>query len=267
MAFVSTRDGDYAIFVMNADGSRQKRLTHERGDPSTPQGLLFQVDPAWSPDGRRITFVSKRGGPQQVYVVDGDGSGLRRLTSTAKDDSSPSWSPNGRSIVFSREGALFLLSVTTGRASRLVPGLGNASDPVWSPDGKALAYDYRVPGESNREIWVARSDGSHRRRLTGLHAVAASPSWSPDGRWIAFSADLTGTFHVYAVKAVGKEVRRLTNASTDDVDPAWSPDGKKIAFSRDGAIWTVDARGGHARRLTNAKNNDSSPAWKPGANS
>src|SRR5262245_61259298 len=91
IAFVSTRDGDYAIFGMNADGSRQKRLTHERGDPSTAKGLFFQVDPAWSPDGKQIAYASRRDGVQHIFVMRADGSGTTRLTDSKFDDGNPTW--------------------------------------------------------------------------------------------------------------------------------------------------------------------------------
>jgi Tol biopolymer transport system component len=267
LAFVSTRDGDYAIFVMNADGSRQKRLTHDHGDPATPKGLFFQVEPGWSPNGRRFAFVSKRDGHQHVYVMSRNGAGARRLTDTSQDDADPSWSPDGRLIAFSREGALFVVPATGDRARRLVRGFGNAADPAWSPNGKLVAYDYREPGGPIREIWLARADGSARRRLTDLKAESVGPAWSPDGRRIAFASNVHGGhFEIYTIGVDGKHLRQETSASSDTVDPAWSPDGKEIAFSRDGAIWTVDL-GGNERKLTDAKNNDSAPAWKPGGHS
>src|SRR5215471_2718690 len=111
LAFVSTRDGDYAIFAMNADGSRQKRLTHERGNPATPRGLFFQLGPAWSPNAQQIAFSSQRDGPSSIYVMRADGSDTRRLTSTKDDDTDPTWSPDGRRIAFTRSnpGHIFVM--------------------------------------------------------------------------------------------------------------------------------------------------------------
>ena len=62
LVFVSVKDGDYAIFGADADGKHASRLTKEKGDPSTPAGLFFQVQPAWSPDGQKIAFSSGRDG-------------------------------------------------------------------------------------------------------------------------------------------------------------------------------------------------------------
>src|SRR5205814_9520420 len=94
IAFDSNRDGNFEIYVMNADGSGQRRLTR---NPAK------DVSPAWSPDGRRIAFARDRGSTKpssDIYVMNADGSRLRRLTRSPANDVSPAWSPNGRKIVF-----------------------------------------------------------------------------------------------------------------------------------------------------------------------
>src|SRR5438045_1928309 len=74
LVFVSTRDGDYALFGVAANGKHERRLTKEKGDPSTPAGLFFQIEPAWSPDGQLIAFASRRDGRSHIYVMRPDGS-------------------------------------------------------------------------------------------------------------------------------------------------------------------------------------------------
>jgi TolB protein len=262
LVFVSTRDGDYALFGVAADGGHERRLTKEKGDPATPRGLFFQTEPAWSPDGKRIAFASRRDGPSHIFVMRPNGTGLRRLTSSARDDEHPTWSPDGTRIAFGREGALFVVPTEGGPARRLGRGLGEAADPALSPDGKLVAYDYRRPGFSIREIWVMSASGANPRPLTRLGAVSARPSWSSDGRRLAFDSNARGGYYqIYSIGVEGKGLHRETRAAFDTVEPAWSPNGKEIAFSRDGAIWQVD-RAGDEKRLTSAEN-DSSPAWRP----
>jgi Tol biopolymer transport system component len=262
LLFVSTRDGDYAIFGSNAAGKHVRRLTRERGDPSTPEGLFFQVEPAWSPDGQRIAFASRRDGTSHIYVMKADGTGTRRVTNSAKDDDRPAWSPDGRRILFGREGALYGVPAGGGPARRIGRGFGNAADPAWSPDGKLIAYDYRQPGFSIREVYVMRPDGTGKRQVTKLRQVSGLPAWSPDGRRIAFQSNLRlGHFEIYTIRPDGTGLRQVTTSVVDVIQPAWSQDGSKLSFSRDGAIW-VEA-GGEQTQLTSGKENDSSPAWRP----
>jgi TolB protein len=262
LLFVSTKDGDYAIFGTDAQGKHVRRLTKQRGDPSTPEGLFFQTEPAWSPDGRRIVFTSRRDGGSHIYVMRANGTHTRRLTSSARADDHPSWSPDGKWILFGREGALFRIPSSGGAAQRVGHGPGNADHPAWSPDGRLIAYDYRNPGTPIREIYVMRADGSENRRLTNLQGVSGSPAWSPDGKRIAFhgKAGTAGNFEIYTVGAGGKGLRQVTGSNSDAFEPAWSPDGR-LAYSRDGAIWVDD--NGTDTQLTPGENNDSSPAWRP----
>lgn len=266
LVFVSTRDGDYALFGMGADGSRQRRLTHERGDPATPSGLSFQVQPAWSPDGGRIAFASRRAGNFAIYVMLADGTGTRRLTSGKQDDMHPTWSPDGKRIAFVRgfDGKLEVMNADGGGVHSLTNAEGAEIDPTWSPDGGWIVYSGRAPGTSLRELWLVRPDGSQRHRLTSLNRVSTSPGWSPDGKRIVFGSQRNGArAAIFIIGVDGKGLRPLTGASgQEQIEPAWSPDGKTIAFSLDGAIAVSDLEG-TTTTLTDARHNDSSPAWNP----
>ena len=264
IAFVSTRDGDYAIFGMNADGSRQKRLTREKGDPSTPRGLFFQVEPAWSADGGQIAFASRRDGPSHIFVMRADGSGTRRLTSTKTDDENPTWSPDGSRIAFERglPGDIYVTNADGTHPRRVVADFADDGDPAWSPDGHWIAYSRKTPGTTAREIWLVHPNGADRHRVTHLVALSQSPAWSPDGRRIVFSSDKdAGRYGIYAIGVDGKGLIRLAESEIGDFEPSWSPDGKAVAFSRDGSIVTTDL-GGQEQELTHGRN-DSSPTWRP----
>ncbi len=262
LLFVSVKDGDYAIFGANADGRHASRLTREKGDPSMPTGLFFQVQPTWSPDARKIVFSSARDGTSHIFVMNADGTGTKRLTDSDKTDDHPSWSGDGSRIVFSREGALFEIPAAHGKAHRVGHGFGSATSPAFSPDGKLIAYDYRKPGYSIREIYVMNADGAGIRQVTRLRHVSDLPAWSPDGKTLAFQSNVrSGHFEIYTVALDGTRLRQVTTSATDVIQPAWAPDGRTIAFSRDGAIWAED--GGTDTQLTSGKNNDSSPAWRP----
>src|SRR5919106_3755803 len=120
LAFVSTRDGDYAIFEMNADGGAQHRLTpREVGDITSPAKLFFQVSPVWSPDATQIAFASRRSGSFDIYVMNADGTGTRQLTSGKQNDSHPTWSPDGTRLAFERDADIYLLNADGSGAARI----------------------------------------------------------------------------------------------------------------------------------------------------
>lgn len=263
--FVGTRDGDYALFGMNRDGGNQGRISDEQGDPSSPQGLRFQVEPAWSPDGQQIAFASSREGSLDVFVMDADGSNTLRLTSTKDNDGHPTWSPDGKRIAFHRsDGHLYVMQADGSAARRVTTTLAPEAEPAWSPDGRWLAYQQRTPGTPIREIWLVSPEGGEARQLTKLDAQSYTPAWAPDGRTIAFSSNDKGSrYGIFAIGVEGKGLRQVTPAaSTDAFEPSWSPDGNLIAFSRDGSIVTINQQSAETV-LTEAENNDSSPAWRP----
>ena len=265
LVVVSSRDGDYALYGMDADGSHQGRLTEDGGDLSTASGINYQVDPAWSPDGRKIAFASAREGTFDIFVMDAFGTGVRRLTKTPDDDSNPTWSPDGKEIAFHRgnDGYVYVMSASGGDPRRLTKTLAPEREPAWSPDGRWIAYTRRSPGTSIRELWLVHPDGSGARGLTTLAAASFSPAWSPDSKTIAFSANPDEKqYGIYTVGVDGRGLRTVSESTEDAFEPAFSPDRETIAFARDGAIVTVD-REGNETQITDADNNDSSPAWNP----
>jgi len=264
LAFVSTRDGDYAIYEMNVDGGAEHRLTDVDPDASSPARLFFQIEPAWSPAGTKIAFSSRRSGTFDVYVMNADGTGTRRLTSTKENDSHPTWSPDGKQIAFERSGDIFVMG-SDGSAARPISDLdAEESEPAWSPDGEWIAYVRRTPGTSVREVWLMRPDGSGRHALTSEGAKAFTPAWAPDSTRIAFSSNADGeVYELYTVGVDGKGLRSVVPTVGDNFEPSWSPDGSKIAYQEGGAIFTVELGGGDVEKLTDSENNDSSPAWNP----
>jgi Tol biopolymer transport system component len=268
IAFVSSRDGVYAIYVMADDGGGARRLTKDEATgPETPAGLFFEVEPAWSPDGERVAFASRRGGDFDLYVTGADGKDTRQLTDAKGEETHPSWSPDGERIVFQRGSPahLWILDVAGGASRQLTRSPDAEVDPSWSPDGRWIAYQLRRPGTPLSEIWLVRPDGTGRHRLTDIER-SQQPAWSPDAKRIAFAttAGSRKDFDIYTVNANGLGLRRVTSSLLDEFEPAFSPDGASIAFDRGGGI-VVTKAGGGVRELTGRENNDGSPDWRPTA--
>jgi Tol biopolymer transport system component len=265
LAFVSTRDGDYAIFEMNADGGAQRRLTPREGDASSaPARLFFQIEPAWSPDASRIAFSSRRSGTLDLYVMNADGTGTRQLTLGKQNDSHPTWSDDGARLAFERDGDIYVMSAEGGGSRRISDPVADEAAPAWSPDGAWIAYVRRTPGTSARELWLMRPDGTDRHAVTSQNATITTPAWSPDSTRIVFASKSgDDVYALFTIGVDGKRLRGVVPTASDNFEPSWSPDGAKIAYFDDGAIYTVELGGGAVEKLTDNANNDSSPVWNP----
>jgi TolB protein len=248
------------VYVTNADGSGVRRLT-SRPRPR-PGGSWVVFAGAWSPDGRKLALAAW--GPRniEIYVMNADGSGQRRLTRAPTfDHVGAAWSPDGRKIAFARvrsgNSEVFVMNADGSAKRRLTRQPAGGHNPAWSPDGRKILFGSGRDG--NQEIYVMNADGSGQRRLTRAstfdHVGAA---WSPDGRKIAFVTKRDGNWEVYVMNPDGSGKRNLTRNPGNDGPrgwgAAWSPDGRKIAFvsDRDGTyeVYVMNADGSGQRRLT-----------------
>jgi Tol biopolymer transport system component len=223
-----------------------------------------QAQPALSPDGGSVAFVSNRGGDYDIYVGLVSGGKLIQITHDPHFEARPSWAPDGASITYARLNDSGLWDIWQ------VPALGgtprrlilNAADPAWSRDGRSLAY----VNEVTRTIWVSDPAGQNARQVTtlGSSAYQAEPRFSPDGHELAFVSRGGGPRGELNVVDLGSgEARRLTQDDALAQCPAWSPDGLHLYFasSRGGAmnIWKIGARGGEADQVTAGQGDDVQP--------
>ena len=224
IAFTSLRDGNAEIYVMNADGSNQTRLTNNPANDSWPN---------WSPDGTTIAFQSNRDGNFEIYVMNADGSNQTRLTNNKEGNFCPAWSPDGTKVVFisNRDGnsEVYIMNVDGTNQLRLTKNTGIDQNPTWSPDGTKIVFS-AIGSGGTAEIYIMNPDGSNQTAIT-KSAMGTTPSYSPDGVKIAFTSLRDGNQEIYVMNPDGSNQTRLTNNLGIDSFPSWSPDGTKIAFS------------------------------------
>lgn len=183
VVFSSNRDGDYEIFVMNADGSGLQQLTHNGAD---------DVNPVWSPDGSQIAFQSYRDGQAEVYVMDANGLNEQRLTAHGSYDGEPTWSPDGSQLAFTsaRTGTPYIYVMNSDGTGISQRSSQPSVYPAWSPDGSQIAYSGDQDGDGWLELWLMNADGSNQHMLYNPYEVQADAwarGWSPDGREITFT--------------------------------------------------------------------------------
>ena len=181
--FTSNRGGAGAeIWMANADGSGLVRLTTSIQKGADGQGPIFSLDfdPAWSPDGSKIAFVSNRAGADtELYLMNTDGSNPVRLTDDTLDDTMPDWSPDGQRMVFTKsQGAG--IHIVNRDGTNLVSVMTFAAWPAWSPDGTRLAFiqnDSVIPFKGI--VFTSKIDGTDKIRVTNNPDGARAPSWAP----------------------------------------------------------------------------------------
>ncbi len=195
IAYSSDHTGIPQIFVMNADGS----------DPSQVTNMTFGAcQPAWSPDGARLVFVSPCSERQNqypganLYIINADGSGLIPLETGADGNFSPAWSPDGAHIAFTslRDGSrqIYVLNLTNNQVARLTGSSGDvrlpdwSMQPAWSPSGTQIVFTGHSLLTNAMQIWVMSDAGLGQALLIhrGSNNWNSLPEWSPDGKSILF---------------------------------------------------------------------------------
>ncbi len=258
IVFISNRDGNDELYMMDYDGHNQTRVTFNKKQDYMPawsadgkkiaytsyrnnraglyilnpfEGEIKEVvskgtsfAPAFSPDGKKLAFCStlEEGNPE-IYVATSEGKKIKRLTFNKAIDTAPSWSPTSREIAFTSDRGgtpqIYIMDAEGSNVRRISFGGSYHDAPAWSPAGDRIAYVSRV--DNIFDIYVLNLRTEQVIKLTESNARNESPSWSPDGRHLVFSSNLTGTIQLYTIDYDGSNLRRLTSKGESKL-PDWS---------------------------------------------
>jgi TolB protein len=215
--FFSYRSG-YPDLVLQSLKDARAPTFPAKGNPQNQNFL-----PAWSHDGTKIAFMSNRDGNPEIYVVNRDGSGLRRITNHPMADATPTWSPSGNQLAFTsdRSGSPQVYVVNLdGTGLVRISSEGWADRATWSaPPRNEIAYAARNgPGF---EIRVFDFGTRTSRAITDGIGSNESPAFSPNGRHIAFVSDRTGRQQIYTIARDGTDLRQITKEGSNKY-PSWS---------------------------------------------
>lgn len=282
IVFVSERDGNQEIYMMNPDGSDQVNLTNSKNIDYMTQ---------CSPDGTKIAFLSERReiyhskehivvrmtGNDYVADIPTQGSNTYKDLNLIESNSSKTcsivtdfgnkpfyWRNNNEITYIDEYGTIYSIHSNGTNKKSLKDGLQHIGELNWSSDGNKIAY-----GCNNVYIWNSESDII--KKLTNFPYCALCNGcqviktyWSPDNSKIAFLSIKDSNSEIYMINGDGTNMIRLTSNAIADIDPAWSPDGKKIAFCSNGDIHLIiDINTMQDIQLTEGADYDSEPAWSP----
>ncbi|HMB40565.1 MAG TPA: hypothetical protein VKM37_01225 [Balneolaceae bacterium] len=202
-AHFRSEKGNFEIYTMNSRGRNRVPITNNNAT---------DVHPKFSPDGKKIVFLSDRDFQPEIYVMDPDGSNQTRLTNSPSYDLDPVWSPDGEKIAFisNRLGPfdLFVMNAdgTDKRVLTQSPSIDIA--PVWSPDGSKILFSSNRSGYY--DLYTINTDGSNLTRLTSAEHHEFYGIWSPRGSRIAYLSTEPGELHLFVMNADGSRKRQLS---------------------------------------------------------
>ena len=265
IAYTVGEEGSRNIGVVRVDGSQSRIVVANAAD---------DFSPVWSPDHKRLVFLTTRNGNVELYVAPSDGSTVMRVTDTAVSESQPTWSPDSRQLAYvspDEDGNphIFVLELSELIPQRLTLGTPAEKDPSWSPDGKWIAYTALDEQGIPLGIFLRNPSGVNRMQLT--EGFDYSPVWSSDSKHLAFVSERDGNEEIYVIKLGTGDAfnppARVTDNTGRDFAPSWEPGGDRIAFLSDSqgniSIYRAAPNGDDLEALTTNEVDEWAFAWGP----
>ena len=260
IAYVVRRGSVFELQIADADGERAQYLLRSN-EPI--------ISPVWSPDGKRIAYVSFESKKPIVYVHHLEDRRRQVIASFKGSNSAPAWSPDGKmlAVVLSVEGGsqIFLINADgSGPRRRISNSSSIETEPRFSPDGKSLYFTSDRGGSP--QIYRMPITGGEAQRVTFEGSYNVSPRPSPDGRVLAYVTRSGGKFQVALLDLSNRQVQVITDSDRDE-SPSYAPNGRMILLATviggRGMLSAVSADGRIKQRLPYAGGDVREPAWGP----
>ena len=259
IAYVSKSGGEFRLEIADSDGENEVTVFRS-AEPI--------ISPAWSPDGKKLAYVSFDNKKPIIYVQELDTGRRIPVANYKGNNSAPAWSPDGKqlAIALSRDALtqIYLINADGSDIRRLTKSNGIDTEPCFSPDGQTIYFTSDRGGSP--QIYRMSIDGTDVRRITFRSDYSISPSVSADGKMLAYIAGRGGSYQLHLHDLVTGSERPLSTAAHDE-SPSFAPNGRFIVFSSGsgsrGTLTVVSTDGNARYSLSSRTSNIREPVWGP----